>query len=205
MPQIFNSVVVELKNPGCKEKEPVTVPVSETSWIKGDWTWSGIFTAFFDVDYFLFSVMWLLLPINNVLGVVPFPHFISAAQPHRDFIITQGRHLMCKIIIHILGKNDVRKMVYSVLEECGQRKYTSVSLLAIRTGLQPLIIPRFWIIQIPLGLLLLLVTSMLSIQQQWCKSKKGHLSVPEGHLQGLCLFHPSFFFMFPKYLFMFGP
>uniref|UniRef100_A0A2K5N5R6 Poly [ADP-ribose] polymerase n=1 Tax=Cercocebus atys TaxID=9531 RepID=A0A2K5N5R6_CERAT len=59
---------------------------------------------------------------------------VLAAQPHRDFIITQGGHLKCKIIIHVVGKNDVRKTVTSVLEECEQRKYTSVSLPAIGTG-----------------------------------------------------------------------
>ena len=45
---------------------------------------------------------------------------------------------MCKIIIHVLGDNDVRKTVSAVLEECEQRKYTSVALPAIGTGLQPL-------------------------------------------------------------------
>ncbi|XP_032262566.1 protein mono-ADP-ribosyltransferase PARP15 isoform X3 [Phoca vitulina] len=58
----------------------------------------------------------------------------SAAQPHRDFIITQGGYLMCKIIIHVLGENDVKKTVSTVLEECEQRNYTSVSLPAIGTG-----------------------------------------------------------------------
>ncbi|XP_011826952.1 PREDICTED: poly [ADP-ribose] polymerase 15 isoform X1 [Mandrillus leucophaeus] len=59
---------------------------------------------------------------------------VLAAQPHGDFIITQGGRLKCKIIIHVLGENDVRKTVTSVLEECEQRKYTSVSLPAIGTG-----------------------------------------------------------------------
>ncbi|XP_044108150.1 protein mono-ADP-ribosyltransferase PARP15-like isoform X4 [Neovison vison] len=59
---------------------------------------------------------------------------VLAAQPHRDFIVTQGGNLMCKIIIHVLGENDVRKTVSTVLEECEQRKYTSVSLPAIGTG-----------------------------------------------------------------------
>ncbi|XP_011720412.2 protein mono-ADP-ribosyltransferase PARP15 isoform X3 [Macaca nemestrina] len=59
---------------------------------------------------------------------------VLAAQPHGDFIITQGGCLKCKIIIHVLGENDVRKTVTSVLEECEQRKYTSVSLPAIGTG-----------------------------------------------------------------------
>ncbi|XP_017810696.1 protein mono-ADP-ribosyltransferase PARP15 isoform X3 [Papio anubis] len=59
---------------------------------------------------------------------------VLAAQPHGDFIITQGGRLKCKIIIHVVGENDVRKTVTSVLEECEQRKYTSVSLPAIGTG-----------------------------------------------------------------------
>ncbi|XP_022370811.1 poly [ADP-ribose] polymerase 15 isoform X2 [Enhydra lutris kenyoni] len=59
---------------------------------------------------------------------------VLAAQPHGDFIVTQGGNLMCKIIIHVLGENDVRKTVSTVLEECEQRKYTSVSLPAIGTG-----------------------------------------------------------------------
>eukprot|EP00071_Canis_lupus_P035985 XP_022269542.1 poly [ADP-ribose] polymerase 15 isoform X4 [Canis lupus familiaris] len=59
---------------------------------------------------------------------------VRAAQPHGEFIITQGGYLMCKIIIHVLGDNDVRKTVSAVLEECEQRKYTSVALPAIGTG-----------------------------------------------------------------------
>lgn len=59
---------------------------------------------------------------------------VLATQPHRDFIVTQGGYLKCKIIIHVLGENDIRKTVSSVLEECEQRKYTSVSLPAIGTG-----------------------------------------------------------------------
>uniref|UniRef100_A0A2K6LA01 Poly [ADP-ribose] polymerase n=1 Tax=Rhinopithecus bieti TaxID=61621 RepID=A0A2K6LA01_RHIBE len=62
---------------------------------------------------------------------------VLAAQPHGDFIITQGGNLKCKIIIHVLGENDVRKTVTSVLEECEQRKYTSVSLPAIGTDNLP--------------------------------------------------------------------
>nr|XP_025845964.1 poly [ADP-ribose] polymerase 15 isoform X2 [Vulpes vulpes] len=59
---------------------------------------------------------------------------VRAAQPHGEFIITQGGYLMCKIIIHVFGENDVRKTVSTVLEECEQRKYTSVALPAIGTG-----------------------------------------------------------------------
>uniref|UniRef100_A0A8C8Z5V7 Poly [ADP-ribose] polymerase n=1 Tax=Prolemur simus TaxID=1328070 RepID=A0A8C8Z5V7_PROSS len=57
-----------------------------------------------------------------------------AARPHRGFIITQGGDLRCDIIIHVHGADDVRKTVSSVLEECEQRNYTSVSLPAIGTG-----------------------------------------------------------------------
>ncbi|XP_015992513.2 protein mono-ADP-ribosyltransferase PARP15 isoform X2 [Rousettus aegyptiacus] len=59
---------------------------------------------------------------------------VLATQPHRDYIITRGGNLTCKIIIHVLGENDVKETVSCVLEECEQRKYTSVSLPAIGTG-----------------------------------------------------------------------
>uniref|UniRef100_G1QGB5 Poly [ADP-ribose] polymerase n=1 Tax=Myotis lucifugus TaxID=59463 RepID=G1QGB5_MYOLU len=65
---------------------------------------------------------------------------VLATQPHRDFIVTQGGFLSCDKIIHVLGKNDVRKSVSSVLEECEQRKYTSVALPAIGTDN----IPEYW-------------------------------------------------------------
>lgn len=74
-----------------------------------------------------------LFPVTNVLCVFPF--FLPATQPHRGFIVTQGGFLSCDIIIHVLGENDVRKSVSSILEECEQRKYTSVALPAIGTGL----------------------------------------------------------------------
>uniref|UniRef100_A0A8C8Z0Z5 Poly [ADP-ribose] polymerase n=1 Tax=Prolemur simus TaxID=1328070 RepID=A0A8C8Z0Z5_PROSS len=60
-----------------------------------------------------------------------------AARPHRGFIITQGGDLRCDIIIHVHGADDVRKTVSSVLEECEQRNYTSVSLPAIGTDNVP--------------------------------------------------------------------
>uniref|UniRef100_G1LE19 Poly [ADP-ribose] polymerase n=1 Tax=Ailuropoda melanoleuca TaxID=9646 RepID=G1LE19_AILME len=62
---------------------------------------------------------------------------LLAAQPHRDFILTQGRYLMCKIIIHVLGENDVRRTVSTVLEECERRQCASVSLPAIGTDNLP--------------------------------------------------------------------
>nr|XP_012635938.1 poly [ADP-ribose] polymerase 15 isoform X2 [Microcebus murinus] len=57
-----------------------------------------------------------------------------AAQPHRGYIITEGGDLSCHIIIHVHGGDDVKKTVSSVLEECEQRNYRSVSLPAIGTG-----------------------------------------------------------------------
>uniref|UniRef100_A0A8D1F2M5 Poly [ADP-ribose] polymerase n=1 Tax=Sus scrofa TaxID=9823 RepID=A0A8D1F2M5_PIG len=57
-----------------------------------------------------------------------------AARPHRDFIITQGGYLKCKIIIHVLGENNVRDTTSTILEECERRKHSSVCLPAIGTG-----------------------------------------------------------------------
>ncbi|XP_047611581.1 protein mono-ADP-ribosyltransferase PARP15 [Phacochoerus africanus] len=57
-----------------------------------------------------------------------------AARPHRDFIITQGGYLKCKIIMHVLGENNVRDTTSTILEECEQRKHRSVCLPAIGTG-----------------------------------------------------------------------
>ncbi|XP_064146179.1 protein mono-ADP-ribosyltransferase PARP15 isoform X3 [Loxodonta africana] len=59
---------------------------------------------------------------------------IKAAQTRRDFIVTQGGCLMCKRIIHVIGDNDVKKTVCSVLWECKKRHYASVCLPAIGTG-----------------------------------------------------------------------
>lgn len=59
---------------------------------------------------------------------------VLATQSHGDFIITQGGYLQCKKIIHVLGQNDVRRTISSVLGECEQRRYTSVSLPFIGTG-----------------------------------------------------------------------
>uniref|UniRef100_A0A8D0PV62 Poly [ADP-ribose] polymerase n=1 Tax=Sus scrofa TaxID=9823 RepID=A0A8D0PV62_PIG len=57
-----------------------------------------------------------------------------AARPHRDFIITQGGYLKCKIIMHVLGENNVRDTTSTILEECERRKHSSVCLPAIGTG-----------------------------------------------------------------------
>ncbi|XP_044525986.1 protein mono-ADP-ribosyltransferase PARP14-like [Gracilinanus agilis] len=57
-----------------------------------------------------------------------------AAKPHDNFIITQGGNLKCKKIIHVLGHEDIKKTVSSVLQECEKMKSKSVSLPAIGTG-----------------------------------------------------------------------
>lgn len=72
---------------------------------------------------------------------------------------------MCKIIIHVLGENDVKETVCCVLEECEQRKYTSVSLPAIGTGLQPLVTQRLGILQLHLDSLTLNELKAESMQQ----------------------------------------
>ncbi|XP_063662238.1 protein mono-ADP-ribosyltransferase PARP15 isoform X2 [Pan troglodytes] len=58
----------------------------------------------------------------------------GAGQAVESECAVLGGCLKCKIIIHVPGRKDVRKTVTSVLEECEQRKYTSVSLPAIGTG-----------------------------------------------------------------------
>ncbi|XP_063662240.1 protein mono-ADP-ribosyltransferase PARP15 isoform X8 [Pan troglodytes] len=61
----------------------------------------------------------------------------GAGQAVESECAVLGGCLKCKIIIHVPGRKDVRKTVTSVLEECEQRKYTSVSLPAIGTGNLP--------------------------------------------------------------------
>ncbi|XP_043850620.1 protein mono-ADP-ribosyltransferase PARP14-like [Dromiciops gliroides] len=56
------------------------------------------------------------------------------AQPHGNFIITQGGNLKCQKIIHVIGHKDVKETVSSVLQECEQMKSKSVSLPLIGTG-----------------------------------------------------------------------
>ncbi|XP_053420840.1 LOW QUALITY PROTEIN: protein mono-ADP-ribosyltransferase PARP14-like [Nycticebus coucang] len=57
----------------------------------------------------------------------------AAQQGKRDYIITGGRSLKCKNIIHVVGGNDVKKSVSHVLQECEKRNYSSISLPAIGT------------------------------------------------------------------------
>nr|XP_045004395.1 protein mono-ADP-ribosyltransferase PARP14 [Jaculus jaculus] len=57
-----------------------------------------------------------------------------AQQSRNDYIITEGGALKCKNIIHVVGGNDVKTSVSSVLQECEKRNYSSICLPAIGTG-----------------------------------------------------------------------
>ncbi|XP_016048066.2 protein mono-ADP-ribosyltransferase PARP14 isoform X2 [Erinaceus europaeus] len=59
---------------------------------------------------------------------------LQAQQGNNDYIVTDGGSLKCKNIIHVIGGNDVKKSVTSVLQECEKRKYSSICLPAIGTG-----------------------------------------------------------------------
>ncbi|XP_003941705.3 protein mono-ADP-ribosyltransferase PARP14 isoform X1 [Saimiri boliviensis] len=58
----------------------------------------------------------------------------KAQQRKHDYIITGGGLLRCKNIIHVIGGNDVKRSVSSVLQECEKRNYSSICLPAIGTG-----------------------------------------------------------------------
>ncbi|XP_029795296.1 protein mono-ADP-ribosyltransferase PARP14 isoform X2 [Suricata suricatta] len=53
---------------------------------------------------------------------------------NNDYIITEGGLLKCKNIIHVIGGNDVKRSMSSILQECEKRNYSSVCLPAIGTG-----------------------------------------------------------------------
>ncbi|XP_041529290.1 protein mono-ADP-ribosyltransferase PARP14-like isoform X2 [Microtus oregoni] len=59
---------------------------------------------------------------------------VLAQQNNNEYIVTEGGSLRCKNIIHVDGGNDVKRSVSCVLEECEQRKYSSICLPAIGTG-----------------------------------------------------------------------
>ncbi|KAK7828035.1 hypothetical protein U0070_013661 [Myodes glareolus] len=58
----------------------------------------------------------------------------SDSHQNSEYIITEGGSLRCKSIIHVVGGNDVKRSVSCVLEECEQRKYSSICLPAIGIG-----------------------------------------------------------------------
>ncbi|KAK7828030.1 hypothetical protein U0070_013656 [Myodes glareolus] len=59
---------------------------------------------------------------------------VLAQQNNNEYIVTEGGSLRCRSIIHIVGGNNVKRSVSCVLEECEQRKYSSICLPAIGTG-----------------------------------------------------------------------
>ncbi|XP_020007209.2 protein mono-ADP-ribosyltransferase PARP15 isoform X2 [Castor canadensis] len=60
--------------------------------------------------------------------------YLRAQQINNGYIVTEGGSLKCKKIIHVIGGNDVKRSVFSVLQECEKRKYSSICLPAIGTG-----------------------------------------------------------------------
>ncbi|XP_007533187.2 protein mono-ADP-ribosyltransferase PARP14-like [Erinaceus europaeus] len=59
---------------------------------------------------------------------------LLAQQGNSGYIVTDSGLLKSKKIIHVIGDNDVKKSVTSVLQECENRNYSSICLPAIGTG-----------------------------------------------------------------------
>ncbi|NXF72945.1 PAR14 polymerase, partial [Sclerurus mexicanus] len=59
---------------------------------------------------------------------------LLAQQPHKSYIITQAGNLPCKKIIHFVAQDDIKLLVFQVLQECELQEYTSVAFPAIGTG-----------------------------------------------------------------------
>ncbi|NWV70076.1 PAR14 polymerase, partial [Malurus elegans] len=55
-------------------------------------------------------------------------------QTNSNYITTQPGNLPCKKIIHFVAQNDIKFLVYQVLQECELQQYTSVAFPAIGTG-----------------------------------------------------------------------
>ncbi|NWT00331.1 PAR14 polymerase, partial [Mionectes macconnelli] len=55
-------------------------------------------------------------------------------KPHKSYIITQAGNLPCKKIIHFVAQDDIKFLVFQVLQECKLQGYTSVAFPAIGTG-----------------------------------------------------------------------
>ncbi|NWS14875.1 PAR14 polymerase, partial [Pachyramphus minor] len=55
-------------------------------------------------------------------------------KPHKSYIITQAGNLPCKKIIHFVAQDDIKFLVFQVLQECELQGYTSVAFPAIGTG-----------------------------------------------------------------------
>ncbi|KAJ7403292.1 poly (ADP-ribose) polymerase family, member 14 [Pitangus sulphuratus] len=59
---------------------------------------------------------------------------LLAQKPHKSYIITEAGNLPCKKIIHVVAQDDIRFLVFQVLQECELQGYTSVAFPAIGTG-----------------------------------------------------------------------
>ncbi|XP_051643668.1 protein mono-ADP-ribosyltransferase PARP14 [Manacus candei] len=59
---------------------------------------------------------------------------LLAQKPHKSYIITQAGNLPCKKIIHFVAQDDIKFLVFQVLQECELQGYTSVAFPAIGTG-----------------------------------------------------------------------
>ncbi|NWU78453.1 PAR14 polymerase, partial [Onychorhynchus coronatus] len=55
-------------------------------------------------------------------------------KPHKSYIITQAGNLPCQNIIHFVAQDDIKFLVFQVLQECELQGYTSVAFPAIGTG-----------------------------------------------------------------------
>ncbi|XP_027750895.1 protein mono-ADP-ribosyltransferase PARP14 [Empidonax traillii] len=59
---------------------------------------------------------------------------LLAQKPHKSYIITEAGNLPCKKIIHLVAQDDIKFLVFQVLQECELQGYTSVAFPAIGTG-----------------------------------------------------------------------
>ncbi|NWS30309.1 PAR14 polymerase, partial [Polioptila caerulea] len=59
---------------------------------------------------------------------------VLAHQTKNNYIITQAGNLPCRRIMHFVYHQDIRALVFQVLQECELRLYTSVVFPAIGTG-----------------------------------------------------------------------
>uniref|UniRef100_A0A8B9GKG8 Poly [ADP-ribose] polymerase n=1 Tax=Amazona collaria TaxID=241587 RepID=A0A8B9GKG8_9PSIT len=57
-----------------------------------------------------------------------------ASQANKSYITTQAGRLPCKKIIHFVAQDDIKMLVYTVLQECEFQQYASVTFPAIGTG-----------------------------------------------------------------------